>query len=45
MAIVTERHEKRIKINWQFSLTAARKKLNSHYVVVNGENEAFSNAK
>ena len=45
MAIVAERHKKRIKINWQFSLTAARQKLNSRYVIVNEENEAFLNIK
>lgn len=42
MAIVAERHEKRIKINWQFSLIDARQKLNSRYVIVNEKNQAFS---
>lgn len=42
LALVAERHEKRIRINWQFSLTTARQKLNSHYAVVNDENKAFS---
>jgi hypothetical protein len=45
MAIVAERHKKRIRINWQFSLTTARQKLNSRYAIVNEENEAFSNIK
>jgi recombinational DNA repair ATPase RecF len=41
MAFLAERNRKRIKINWQFSLQSARKKLNSHYSVVNSENEKF----
>lgn len=41
MAIVAERDRKRIKINWQFSLQSARKKLNSHYSIVNPENKQF----
>jgi hypothetical protein len=44
LALVAERHEKRIKINWQFSLQAARQKLNSHYVVVNEQNNIFAKA-
>lgn len=43
IAIIAERHAKRIKIKWQFSLIAAREKLNSRYVVVNEENKVFSN--
>ena len=31
LAIVKERNDKKIKINWQFSLGSARNKLNSHY--------------
>ena len=31
--------EKKIKINWQFSLKAARTKMNSHYTRVNAEND------
>jgi len=31
LALVHERHDKRIKIHWQFSIQAARTKLNSHY--------------
>src|SRR2546423_9455124 len=31
LAIVKEREEKAIKIDWQFSLEAARTKLNKHY--------------
>lgn len=41
MAFMAERDRKRIKINWQFSLQAARKKLNSHYSTVNAENKSF----
>jgi transposase len=38
LAIVTERAKKGIKIDWQFSIAAARKKLNRHYEQVNKEN-------
>src|SRR5438093_11762775 len=35
LALVKERNDKQIKINWQFSIEVARKKLNSSYTVVN----------
>ncbi len=38
LAIVKEREEKAIKINWQFSIESARTKLNRHYQQVNTEN-------
>jgi hypothetical protein len=38
LAIVKEREEKAIKINWQFSIEAARTKLNRHYEAVQAEN-------
>jgi hypothetical protein len=38
LALVKERAEKQIKINWQFPLKAAREKLNTHYKRVNTEN-------
>jgi transposase len=41
LALVNERHTKRIKIHWQFSLDAARGKLNRHYRNVNPANEKF----
>lgn len=41
MAIIAERTEKRIKINWQFSLEACRRKLNSRYSIVNEANSKF----
>lgn len=41
LALVKERAEKQIKIHWQFSLTAARKKLNAHYTEVNAENNKY----
>jgi hypothetical protein len=44
LALVAERHQKRIRINWQFSLQAARQKLNSHYVLVNEQNKIFAKA-
>jgi len=41
MAIGTEREEKAIKINWQFSIETAREKLNRHYKKVNPDNEKY----
>lgn len=38
LALLAERTSKQIKINWQFSIQAARSTLNSHYVKVNPEN-------
>ena len=38
LAIVKEREEKTIKINWQFSIESARSKLNRHYQYVNAAN-------
>jgi hypothetical protein len=41
MALIAERMAKQIKINWQFSIAAAREKLNSRYSVVNESNTKF----
>lgn len=41
LAIVTERSEKAVKINWQFSIDTAREKLNRHYKGVNPENDKY----
>ena len=41
LALVKERADQRIKINWQFSLKAARENLNSHYSRVNAENSQY----
>ena len=41
LAIVKERTEKRILIDWQFSIEKARKKLNRHYNEVNQENNIY----
>jgi transposase len=41
LALVTERDRKRIKIDWQFSIRAARNKLNRHYTDVNLANVKF----
>jgi len=38
LTIVKEREEKKIKINWQFSIERARTKLNRHYRQVNPDN-------
>jgi hypothetical protein len=40
-AIVKEREEKAIKINWQFSVASARSKLNRHYQQVNADNAKY----
>ncbi len=42
-AIIKERTEKQIKINWQFSIESARTKLNRHYQKVNSNNLKFHN--
>lgn len=41
LALVAERTEQKIKIDWQFSIETAREKLNSHYVKVQSANEKF----
>ena len=41
LALIRERHEKRIKIHWQFSIQAARSKLNTHYRQVHSANEKY----
>lgn len=38
LALLKERSEKQVKIHWQFSLTAARTKLNRHYEKTHPEN-------
>lgn len=43
LAIVKERDDKRIKINWQFSIKSARSKLNRQYTKVNPENKICYN--
>jgi transposase len=40
-AIVKEREEKAIKIDWQFSIESARNKLNRHYQQVNVDNAQY----
>jgi len=44
LALIAERHEKRVKINWQFSVEACREKLNARYSVVNEANSKFKKA-
>lgn len=41
LACVKERQDKQIKINWQFSITNARKAMNRHYTKVNPVNEKY----
>jgi hypothetical protein len=41
LALLEERSAKAIKIHWQFSIQAARSKLNSHYSRVNSANEKY----
>lgn len=43
LALVAERTEQKIKIEWQFSIQIARSKLNSHYLAVHPNNEKFKN--
>ena len=38
LTLLQQRHQQRIKINWQFSMAAARDKLNRHYVRVQPDN-------
>lgn len=44
LAIVEERARKKIKIDWQFSISAARKKLNRHYEQVNAKNSKYKDS-
>jgi hypothetical protein len=44
LALVAERSERNIKIEWQFSIQSARSKLNSHYVAVQSDNKKFKNS-
>jgi transposase len=39
---VIERQEKQIKIQWEFDITAARKKMNAHYSKVYNENAIYT---
>ena len=41
MALIKEREEKAVKIEWQFSIESARGKLNRHYRQVNAENARY----
>lgn len=41
LALIKERHDKQLKIHWQFSLRAARGKFNRHYQQLVPENEKF----
>ena len=41
LARLAERSAKQIKIHWQFSIQAARTKLNTHYTKVHPENEKY----
>jgi hypothetical protein len=41
MANVKERQKKKIKIDWQFSITSAREKLNRHYSQVQPKNSKY----
>ena len=41
LALLDERSAKAIKIHWQFSIQAARSKLNSHYTRINAVNEKY----
>lgn len=44
LTLIAERDSKNIKIQWQFSIQAARTKLNSHYISVLPDNQKFKNS-
>jgi transposase len=41
MAIIADRTQKHIKIDWQFSIQVCREKLNRHYSAINDTNSKF----
>jgi DDE superfamily endonuclease len=41
LALVKERNDKQIRLNWQFSLTSARNKLNSSYAKLHPDNVKY----
>jgi hypothetical protein len=41
LALIADRRQKQIKINWQFSIETCREKLNARYLVVNDANSKF----
>ena len=41
LALIADRQQKQIKINWQFSIETCREKLNARYSVVNDANSKF----
>lgn len=42
MSIIKDREENEIKIDWQFSIEKARRKLNRHYEEINEENSKYN---
>lgn len=44
MAIIADRTQKHIKIDWQFSIQVCREKLNRHYSAINDTNSKFKDA-
>lgn len=40
-ASIKEREQKKIKVNWQFSISDARKKMNRHYIKNNSNNTKY----
>jgi len=42
LALIAERRNKQIKINWQFSIEVCREKLNARYATVNQANSKFA---
>jgi hypothetical protein len=45
LALIADRRQKQIKINWQFSIETCREKLNARYSVVNDANSKFKEVK
>lgn len=44
LALVKERHDQHILLNWQFSIVSARTKLNSHYQRIHPKNSQYLNS-
>jgi hypothetical protein len=44
LAFFTDRDSRNVKITWQFSIPAARTKLNAHYTAVQPDNAKFKSS-
>ncbi|MGB2683151.1 MAG: hypothetical protein WBE39_17785, partial [Candidatus Competibacter sp.] len=41
LALIQQRHDRRLTLHWQFSIPTARDKLNRHYARVQADNRKF----